>query len=201
MPSKAGKSADSKGNKGSKALAKTDDAKKKERAAREIALSKIAEKGWGAVEKAAGASTFEDGGGTIVEKEDLEGVPFAIMTADFHDGDHGTFVSLCCMLKHSGELVIVNDGSTGIKAQVEEYLKEGGKIDPEHPFIVPGGTRVSRYTYEDKDGKEKPAETWYLSGRKSKGDVEGLRTGGKNGASRRRGAGRAEHDEDVPFAD
>src|SRR5262245_17564976 len=62
--------------------------------------------------------TLEETG--LVDKADLEGVPFVIVSVERRDGDFGTYVSVTAILE-SNEVVVFNDGSTGIMAQLEGY--------------------------------------------------------------------------------
>lgn len=93
-------------------------------------------------------------------KDKLIGVYFAIMDWRFNDGDQGEFVSVT-VLTEKGDRYVINDGSTGICEQLREIQKAAGGTAV---IRVKKGLRVSRYTYTDeKDGKEKPAATYYLS--------------------------------------
>lgn len=100
------------------------------------------------------------------DKDKLCGVPMMILDWRFNNGDMGTFVSLTVAYKTSdGGMgkVIVNDGSTGICAQIEDLANRGITA----PVMVPNGLVRSDYDYEDtdKNGKKvmRPATTYYLS--------------------------------------
>lgn len=100
------------------------------------------------------------------DKNKLCGVPLMILDWRFNVGDMGTFVSLTVAYKSpDGGMgkVIVNDGSTGICAQIESLTNRGITA----PLMVPNGFVRSDYDYEDvdKNGKKvmRPATTYYLS--------------------------------------
>jgi hypothetical protein len=69
----------------------------------------------------------QDQYGPILEdKGRLVGVPLLIVKWNFHPGKGGDFVSLW-ILTQTGERYIVNDGSTGIKEQLQTYTAETGR--------------------------------------------------------------------------
>ena len=92
------------------------------------------------------------------DKSRLCGVSFVILSMDFNHGDAGDFVSFLCVTEENGKY-IVNDGSTGIHKQLEEYRLRGGNP---RGLLVPGGLRKSEYTKEI-DGKPTQATTFYLN--------------------------------------
>lgn len=92
------------------------------------------------------------------EKDQLVGEPFIVLEIKFNWSDqyNQEFVSFVAVTEH-GRRVIVNDGSTGIYAQlrsfVDEYNRYGG-------ILVKGGLRRSDYPATD----DRPAgTTFYLS--------------------------------------
>lgn len=100
------------------------------------------------------------------EKAKLVDVPFMILDWRFNIGDMGTFVSLTIAAQNPDKTmrkVIINDGSTGICAQIETLANRG--ITP--PVFVAKGLVRSDYDYEveDKNGEtvKRPATTYYLS--------------------------------------
>jgi hypothetical protein len=93
-----------------------------------------------------------------VDKATLVGVPFVALGHKFVTGDFGPMVVIFAVTKNNDKVIIV-DGSTGIKAQLEGYAKRGLN----GPFKVERGLTRSDYTYKDKNGNEKSATTFYLS--------------------------------------
>lgn len=92
------------------------------------------------------------------DKDRLLGVTFLILSMDFNEGDQGAFVSFLCVTEENGKYV-VNDGSTGIYKQLEEYSMRGGKPKG---LLVNGGLRKSEYEKEI-DGRMTKAVTYYLN--------------------------------------
>lgn len=97
------------------------------------------------------------------QKRRLVDVPCLFLFWSFHLGTQGEFVSAHVVtLGANGDVkdkFIINDGSTGIYAQLKEFTDRTG--DSQGMF-VPKGLRASDYTYTDDDGKEKPATTFYI---------------------------------------
>lgn len=91
------------------------------------------------------------------EKSQFIKVPMILLSWGFGKGDHGEFVSIRAVTK-DGRRVVINDGSTGIYAQLREYTdlnnRDGG-------MFVARGFRKSDYEYDD-NGTPKPATTFYL---------------------------------------
>lgn len=58
--------------------------------------------------------------------------------------------------------VIVNDGGTGIKAQLERYSDSVGSPEAVRPIRSLNGFRRSEYDYDDGDSISR-ATTWYLT--------------------------------------
>lgn len=102
------------------------------------------------------------------QKDRLVGVRFIIMSVDFSQGENGMFASMM-IVTETGERLIVNDGSTGIYAQLDEWAVRlpAGKV---LGGLLVRGLRVSRYQRTDdkgnkmfKDGTPLMAETFYLN--------------------------------------
>lgn len=92
------------------------------------------------------------------DKGKLIGVKFLMLWVDFNQGDQGPFCSFGIVTEDDRKL-IVNDGSTGIYAQLDEWY---GRSSYAGGLIV-NGLRESRYTYTDDNGVEKGAVTFYLN--------------------------------------
>lgn len=106
--------------------------------------------------------TLGNGFAVLDDKNKLIGVPFVAVKiqenkSELNDG--GLFVSLF-VVTEDGRKYVVNDGSTGIFAQVQELWKRKPELVG-LPIMVRRGLRRSDYTYMDGD-KAKPATTYYL---------------------------------------
>lgn len=94
------------------------------------------------------------------EKARLVGQPFVIIGHTVSNGDQGEFSSLQIVTKKE-EKLIINDGSTGIHAQMMRIQNQ--RNGEWRPVVVNKGLRSSNYKYTDpKTGEEKPATTYYL---------------------------------------
>lgn len=98
------------------------------------------------------------------DKGQLIGVPLALLEWRFNDGQQGRFVSIRAVAKTGindtdVRKVIINDGSTGIMRQLDEFTQATGKSAG---LLVRRGFRVSEYMYEDEKGVQRPAKTYYL---------------------------------------
>lgn len=97
------------------------------------------------------------------DKGRLMNTPMFLVSWDFHKSDVGEakeFVSIHAITK-DGQKYIINDGSSGIYAQLREFTDEhdGRKGS----FFVPRGLRESTYDYTDANGKTSKATTFYLN--------------------------------------
>lgn len=108
------------------------------------------------------------------DKASLIGVAFLIIECSLSDGDFGTFASLR-LITRDGRKCILNDGSTGIRAQVVEYLDNHETIVG---LAVEKGLRASDFRFcedcksvnrknatkckECESEKVRPARTYYL---------------------------------------
>lgn len=95
-----------------------------------------------------------DGFAILKDKGMAVGREFLILDWTFHEGNQGEFVSMR-IINPQGEKARINDGSTGICAQLRE-LTEKGITSGIH---CPNGLRVSEYTIED--GSQ--AKTYYIA--------------------------------------
>lgn len=116
-------------------------------------------------------------GTALVDKADLEGVPFVILglsirKGEFKDkqGNVSLYASVTCQLEDDS-VVVFNDGGTGILPELEAIAEvaeareelESSELSNvavalEKPIVCMGGLRVSQY--QTPYG---PAETWYLA--------------------------------------
>lgn len=116
-----------------------------------------------------GAEDFSDYGSgfeVIDNKDVLIGVPFLAMEWRFTRSKQygGEFVSILTITK-DGVKGIVNDGSTGICAQMRRVTDEriaAGRRNPQTGLVVSRGLRRSDYTTE-VNGNSIEASTYYLA--------------------------------------
>ena len=94
------------------------------------------------------------------QKHKLVDEPFVIVDWRFYQGDKGPGLVVALMVvTRDGRKLIINDGSTGIRQQVESLDKAGARP----PILVKGLTR-SDYDFADpQTGEVKRATTYYLS--------------------------------------
>lgn len=97
------------------------------------------------------------------DKNGLKGVPLLLIQWRFNSGDFGEFVSAEVAFE-DGRLAVLNDGSTGICAQLRELSDHRERVGHPTPYagrMVRGG--ISRSDYETEiDGKVTKAHTFYL---------------------------------------
>lgn len=99
------------------------------------------------------------GFGVVDDKMQFVGVGLVILKTESHDGDHGKFWTLHAVTK-DGRKIILNDGSTGIAAQLDAFYERFPQR--RHlPLVVHKGLRQSTYPYDDH-GQTKMATTFYL---------------------------------------
>jgi hypothetical protein len=107
-------------------------------------------------------------------KDRLIGVPLAFLSWNFNAGDYGSaddgsnvFVS-AMVVTQAGEKFIINDGSTGICKQLQEYTNRTSKTQN---LVVRHGLRKSEYRIHKEtkipvargyDGPTEPASTYYI---------------------------------------
>lgn len=143
----------------------TDLVKKEEELAELAALASLTDDELREMADLDGSGTFRDLFNQV-DKERLIGKELIIMKVALKDqGDYDRpYVTVWGRtLGPKGFGFVFSDGSTGINAQIRAMAAaKGGKV--KCPFRVPSGLRVSRYAYEDENGKETPAETYYLDG-------------------------------------
>ena len=117
-------------------------------------------------------SDYGTGFALLTDKNRLVGTPFIIVEWRFNDGDYENdngektqFASAAVVTKN-GEKWVLNDGGSGICAQLASITKrrqEKGHATPQNGLLVPAGLTRSDYTYTDEKGKNTPATTFYLS--------------------------------------
>jgi len=106
----------------------------------------------------------------VRDKRQLVDVPFVILEWRFTSGDMGGFVSFAAVTQ-SNDKVIVNDGSTGIREQLERVTmtrQKRGHNMPQHWLRVMGGLRMSEYEVDVPDERtgivtKRKAATFYLA--------------------------------------
>lgn len=122
---------------------------------------------WGAAETLDGLE--------IRDKAELLERPFLIESVWFEVGSRNVEYVYVQAQFENGETFTFNDSSTGVRAQIEAYLKskdrnpEIGQVVPALNLIIPRGLRFSQYEVTDERGRNKLAKTYYLttSGKKA----------------------------------
>lgn len=113
------------------------------------------------------------------DKDELCGMPLALVGWVFNDGDFGPFVSVTFVeFSKDGRALrkgVFNDGSTGIYRQLKGYTDKcvaNNAVDLAYgPLMTRAGLRVSEYTPTDEEGEPlvvdgkviEKARTYYLS--------------------------------------
>lgn len=105
------------------------------------------------------ADVMGTGFSVLEDKNRLIGVEFVIVRYGVHEGENGQFTTIHVVTTNK-EKFVVNDGSTGIHAQLAEYKERAGRVCP---LYVPRGLRVSEYDFTDDNGTKKRARTYYLN--------------------------------------
>lgn len=108
-------------------------------------------------------------GFVVTDKAALVGVPLVLLEWRFNEGDFGGFVSAAAVTA-DGRKVVINDGSTGIREQLEMVTAQRRKRNHPHPqagLKVMAGLTVSEYETEAVNPKtgetvKTRAKTYYL---------------------------------------
>jgi hypothetical protein len=79
----------------------------------------------------------------LQDKSKLVGVRALFLNWRFSEGNFGTFVSAAVVTSDTNEKWILNDGGSGIHADLMEYSARTGRFGG---MIAPNGLRVSEYT-------------------------------------------------------
>lgn len=109
--------------------------------------------------QAAEAIGSDQFGPILTDKNQLVGEPFVAVKWNFYPGEFGEFVSMW-VLTNDDAKYIVNDGSTGICAQLRALTDNNGQ---DGMLVCPKGLRRSDYKYTDpRTGDERPASTFYI---------------------------------------
>lgn len=96
-------------------------------------------------------------GFVVANKDALIDVKFLILSYTFSQGDYGPMVVARIMTERNEKLVLV-DGSSGIYDQMRQAEEKGFTSG-----LLVSGLNKSSYTYEDDNGDQKPAHTFYLN--------------------------------------
>lgn len=110
----------------------------------------------------------------IRDKAELLGRIFLIEKIWFETGSRGVEYVYVQAQFENGEQFTFNDSSSGVRAQIEAYLKskdrnpEEGQVVPMN-LVIPRGLRYSEYEVTDDRNRRKMAKTYYLttSGKKA----------------------------------
>lgn len=93
-----------------------------------------------------------DGFVMLENKDDLVNKPLIILAWMFTDGDFGDKYSILRLVTADGRKLVVTDGGTGIKAQLQEYTERTGI---QQGLFVERGLRKSEY---DTDVNGQPTQ-------------------------------------------
>lgn len=115
-------------------------------------------------------NNYGTGFNVVKENDQLIGKPFVILEWVFRKGTFGEYVSLV-IVTEDGTKAILNDGSTGICAQLRGVTDDriaSGRAFPQQGLACEGGLRRSDYEYASTDDKTGeitmiPASTYYLT--------------------------------------
>jgi hypothetical protein len=117
---------------------------------------------WGTAEELTGVD--------LLDKAELVGIPFCITAAWFTENQRGIEYVYVEGMKEDGTVFTFNDSSSGVKAQIENILKNRGidavpTEDAPYDFrlIIPKGLRKSEYEVKDERQRTKIAKTYYLT--------------------------------------
>jgi hypothetical protein len=115
-----------------------------------------------------GADVEELDGVAPINKAELLGIPFLLTGLWFETNKSGIEYAWLEGRYQNGDTFLINDSSTGIRAQMEQYLLIRGKtLEPgeimDLKILVPKGLRVSEYDVTDERGRDKKAKTYYLT--------------------------------------
>ncbi|MFE3653341.1 hypothetical protein ACFXO2_37105 [Streptomyces sp. NPDC059152] len=135
-------------------------------------LTRIREAGFESVAShAADFDEFSDSYPVIKDKRELIAVPFVSLEWQFHEGDHGEFVSAVIM-RRDNSLAVLNDGSSGIYQQYKKMTERIGR--QRGPIMHKDGLNTSEYWFNsdtnaisrqrpDDGGDWRKATTFYLT--------------------------------------
>ena len=116
----------------------------------------------------------------LIDKAELVGRVFRVTGFYFTSNDRDISYAYVDGEDTDGNTFSFNDSSTGVRAQLVEYLKAKGNdaaIDTgeyvKASIVIPKGLRVSEFTVKDERGRDKNARTYYLttSGKRAGADT------------------------------
>ena len=107
----------------------------------------------------------------LTDKDDLVGQPFIILYWSFYPGDFGNEFAAVVVMNKANELLVFNEGGTGVSAQLRQYTEKHGTV--RGPIVVRKGLTRSDYWRDPENGDvhrqkpegvyTEPAKTYYLS--------------------------------------
>ena len=104
----------------------------------------------------------------LIDKMELLNVPFMITGVKVTVNDRDVVMVWVEGQRRDSTRFTFVDSSTGVKAQLDDYLASkglGGTLDEwiDVRLVSPQGLRVSKYTTKDERGKDREARTFYLT--------------------------------------
>lgn len=100
------------------------------------------------------------------DKNVLVGQAFVIVQWRFNDGDYGEAFVSANIVTEDGRKLVLNDGGTGIRAQLQQVTTKrlsDNAANPQAGLLCKRGLTKSEYNYESAPGKWTPAVTFYLA--------------------------------------
>ncbi len=105
-------------------------------------------------------SELGDGFSLLKEKDVLIGVPCLFLSWSFSEGDFSEEFVSCRLVTKDGAKYVLNDGGTGIRAQLRAFSdSHGGRMGG---LLSRRGLRKSEYEFENDKGKMEKGTTYYV---------------------------------------
>lgn len=106
-------------------------------------------------------------GADVRDKSELLEVPFLLTAVRESVNDKGIAITWAEGEDLHGKGFVINDTSTGVRAQLHDYLNGKGMTMSEEwqtiRLVAPRGLRISRFKVTDHTGRERDAATYYLT--------------------------------------
>ena len=109
---------------------------------------------------------YGNGFSVCTDKRVLVGQAFVVLEWRFNSGDFGESFVSANIVTEDGRKLILNDGGTGIRAQLVEVTQKrnsSGHAHPQAGLLCRRGLSQSDYKYESKPGVWAEATTFYLA--------------------------------------
>lgn len=115
-----------------------------------------------------GAETEVLDGLDLIDKAALVGKPFKMTAFKLSVGARDVAYAWVEGVDADGNQFVFNDSSSGVRAEVMDYLSKKGRGDVldewfDVAIVAPRGLRYSEYDVKDERGRDKRAKTFYLT--------------------------------------